>query len=220
MNKIEKEQEGKIPAIYLTEEERDKLLHTINTHRNSYPLQADVDAEYESLETKLIAAASQPDNTSTGDMADDQENITPNHKFRVWCLSKNEWEKDLIVLGSDGRLGQVEHRAGGIFLRAVSGSKHIIEFYTGLNDKNGIEIFEGDIVIEKSYPMYLDGLCNYRCVVVRDVIRTGFGMEIYCVSNRVAGRAIPHNIDEYTHLEVIGNIHENPELLQSEQVNG
>ena len=41
----------------------------------------------------------------------------------------------------------------------------------------------------------------------------GFGLEMYVVSNRVRGCAVPDSISEYTELEVIGNIHDNPELI-------
>lgn len=76
--------------------------------------------------------------------------------------------------------------------------------YTGLKDKNGKEIYEGDVL----------GGCN------GSVNGQGWGWENYTVKYRDNGQ---HNVPidwgseknwDNTHwFEVIGNIHENPELL-------
>lgn len=85
--------------------------------------------------------------------------------------------------------------------------------FTGLKDVKGVEIFEGDVVVESSYPMFNDGLCNYRCVVIWDDTEACFGLDMYCVSDRVRGSACPNSISEYKQLEVIGSVHTNPELI-------
>ncbi|GGD05682.1 YopX family protein [Enterococcus wangshanyuanii] len=81
----------------------------------------------------------------------------------------------------------------------------ILMQYTGLKDKNGVEIYEGDVVrqvageysyigaVEKDcYQFYIDGIDPLDAYSFDDVADT---------SNCTAD------------LEVIGNIHENPELL-------
>ena len=75
---------------------------------------------------------------------------------------------------------------------------------TGLKDKNGVEIYEGDIVKVKSR---LD--CVIGQVVYKD---TSFGFNVP-VSNEFEERFRGLNTGWYG-TEVIGNIHENPELLE------
>ena len=84
--------------------------------------------------------------------------------------------------------------------------------YTGVKDKNGKEIYEGDILIVVTYS-YKEPLIDTTCVVEYDnkyclynFTEIGDG-EIYSYSMIEIGDSFKYE------LEVIGNIYENPELL-------
>ena len=85
----------------------------------------------------------------------------------------------------------------------------IIEQYTGLKDKNGKEIYEGDIIREKWFDE--DVRRGENRVGKVEYFTDGF------VCWFVGGRFIPLGMFPVSHIEVIGNIHENPELLKKEK---
>lgn len=61
-------------------------------------------------------------------------------KFRVWCKDRQEWEKDEMCLLQDGSL--MERKSGNI----VNPETHKPVFYIGMEDKNKVEMYDGDIV--------------------------------------------------------------------------
>lgn len=74
--------------------------------------------------------------------------------------------------------------------------------YTGLTDKNGRKIFEGDILL------YIDRECP------NDILRELVAWNGFSWVARMGKRDIVMTEWECKHMEVIGNILDNPELME------
>ena len=127
-------------------------------------------------------------------------------KFRAWSIKRKKWMHEWHAVRFDGEV---------IWLGDVSKEWEddveycILMQYTGLKDKNGKEIYEGDIV---------KGFFEDR-IIIDKVIWWNKGAGWY-VGHNTKG----HNTNKTTNLtaltalnniEVIGNIYETPELLRS-----
>jgi uncharacterized phage protein (TIGR01671 family) len=143
--------------------------------------------------------------------------MTP--KFRAWLLAEKKMVRvSAITFFSIGKLeGKVmeilylsESHNRFIKIWAKDPERFVLMQSTGAKDKNGAEIFEGDI-IEHRYNSPLSGeLVVHRFQVVWDEIYSRF-----CT----IGIGLRHGVDLSIsacsrHFEVIGNIYENPELLE------
>lgn len=81
--------------------------------------------------------------------------------------------------------------------------------YTGLRDKNGERIFEGDILI---YVVDGEYDVNEKYLVVFDDDEAAFRTKFYCEGKYMCYE----DIIPCENFEVIGNIYDNPELLEGE----
>ncbi len=82
--------------------------------------------------------------------------------------------------------------------------------FTGLLDKNGKEIYEGDIVKTKQFGKELNRGGNFVNVSGYDVFEIKYINAQFMFNNRLRYFYLHSN----TTCEVIGNIHDNPELLK------
>lgn len=80
--------------------------------------------------------------------------------------------------------------------------------YTGLTDKNGKKIFEGDIVKTKKYGRNI----GHSNVNDFDIFTVVYEPCMFRIVNKNRGFNLVD--DGYSKFEVIGNIHDNPELLE------
>ena len=137
-------------------------------------------------------------------------------KFRIWDYRFKRFDRTTptggldsadIKISLDGELTwETEYGSG-----TINGA---IQQFTGLKDKNGKEIFEGDIIKERHYDDFHDeegfdyvGVVRYKTYNTCDM-GTKFSGYVTFPNDRENKEYAGNSI-----LEVIGNIFENPELL-------
>lgn len=88
--------------------------------------------------------------------------------------------------------------------------------YTGLKDKNGREIYEGDILTSEEYPFQDDGQYNYHGLIEWIDEEASFYMtkRLANPEKRGVSNGISEPIYSIEEFEVIGNLFDNPELLE------
>ena len=124
-------------------------------------------------------------------------------KFRRWIKTDaNKWEMeyDFYCIGDcDGELNINEELAG-------DGETFYMQF-TGLKDKNGRKIYEGDIIQYFQFSQ-ICSKCAHRDKIVNEVKFNSLGATLS--SFRIIDPQ--SNISE---IEIIGNIHQNSGLLEN-----
>ncbi|MCM1079110.1 MAG: YopX family protein [Bacteroidales bacterium] len=145
-------------------------------------------------------------------------------KFRGKDFQTGEWlYGDLRQrLGYLPSIIELYSNNGKVDYCEVSVKEDTIGQYTGLKDKNGMEIYEGDIMRSDKYPLSNDDVKDkYFVKVIWAVNEPRFLLSVF--NNPKTNAESDTNklyywFDEDTvkEFEVIGNIHDNPELLKKE----
>ena len=138
-------------------------------------------------------------------------------KFRAWHKHQG-WIKGLFI-NDEGLICSWNYEENDI--TALVKDCVIVELFTGLLDKNRKEIFEGDIVkftIRDTNPKFNITEHISTCVVEWDKYNPCFVLKRI---HKVRGNSFDFEYDfikgDFAVIEIVGNIHENPELLKGEE---
>lgn len=90
--------------------------------------------------------------------------------------------------------------------------------YTGLKDKNGRRIFEGDVLAIKFFPAYIERVCwKGEPDAIASVIWDLNAFRLYA-DGKLDKRYGDFCDINYRETEIIGNIYDNPELLERKKI--
>lgn len=118
-------------------------------------------------------------------------------KFRVWDKENKEMVSVTTIDFNEGKITEVNTETYCWSNNFENSNLHLIELmqYTSLKDKNGKEIYEGDIINNEGTRQKYEVIFHKGC---------------FCINRSVLG----YHIFNENKVEVIGNIYENPELIK------
>ena len=122
------------------------------------------------------------------------------------------WDKKEKKMKTRGLLFTLQHGlsffdASGFNVRRAENDRYILMQFTGLKDKNGEEIYESDLIQNKS-----GRICEVNWN--KECGRWDASVKIMVENDNSNGFA---PVNWHYDIKIIGNIHENPELLKEKR---
>ena len=122
-------------------------------------------------------------------------------RFRAWDTTNKEMFKDTFAITESGQIVVVDQSSVFVSPDYVFVDNLVIMQSTRIKDKNGEEIFEGDILKSNKY-----------------ITSVFYERGAYCVKfSRTPNTTVTMNVISFIEkykTKIIGNIYENPELLE------
>lgn len=152
-------------------------------------------------------------------------------KFRGRLVNSKEWTEGNLCIRVDGNyIITPDETVLGKYGKV---DKETVGQYTGLHDKNGKEIYEGDIVLtqplrdrpfsQKAKSKRLRGIVQYQVLCGKNFIGEpdkikywGAEWDIEIINKKDYEKYHNYGWGLFFECEVIGNIYDNPELLGGE----
>ena len=137
-----------------------------------------------------------------------------NKIFRVWDVEQKRYDTRDFLLGNEGNIFTEESFAYQDYLECWKRDSYVVEFYTGLKDKNSREIYEGDIVnLKKSFisPMDRTTVLHLDQKFIVDKNNGAYGLRKIGDPIDKHPQPLYYDVD---HIEVIGNIYEHEDLIK------
>jgi hypothetical protein len=128
--------------------------------------------------------------------------------FRGKFSDNGNWIEGSLIVGRDLESGELIYLISPLSAYYTEVKKVMPESvseFTGLTDKNGTKIFEGDILV----------FCKGATHPIK-VYWDGLGWKFLRNGKRIEDAFECNIISHIKYCEVIGNIHDNPELLKGE----
>ena len=127
--------------------------------------------------------------------------------FRGKDVNSNEWRIGYFYTAVQGCVAIIGDGVDGYQVKPET-----VGQYTGLTDKRGKKIFEGDIIKYRHHNINEKAVIRYGAPENR---YTMYGWYLDDNQGNTAFRLSEYFIKDYN-CQVIGNIHDNPELLKGE----
>lgn len=132
-------------------------------------------------------------------------------KFRVWSIKENKFYSvfpfkdagftDTVAIGNNGAIVHLD--SGRFSYCEPYNQNYVVEQFTGLTDRNGRDVYEGDIIKSESN-QEVAGKVFYNSLAA--------DYEVRLKSLADGGPLCCYRIGHSPYV-VVGNIHENPTLL-------
>jgi len=129
-------------------------------------------------------------------------------KFRVWDKDLAKYLEGCEIDGLMAELSS-EGDGRGIVIKQICPARYKFEQYTGLKDKNEKEIYDGDIVEARWYR------AKHARFDTKGKVKFSEGW-FYIDDDPDGDDSLGVPIHNCYNIKVIGNVHENPELLEEE----